>query len=134
MEHLTERLTTQFLFDRATRNEARIVVRHLLTQCPRCATLVRRILVRPPRSGAGSSHPLPFSSGERPREHHPPSQSVYLGTSRGNRAVAPVFFKSRATDSSALSIAGIWNHSPFSLPAGRPALFFLIPFPLRCRS
>lgn len=36
MEHLTERLTTQFLFDRATRDEARSL-RHLLTQYPRYA-------------------------------------------------------------------------------------------------
>ena len=47
MERLTERLTAQFLFGQATRDETRVVVRHLLTQCPRCATLARRILVRP---------------------------------------------------------------------------------------
>jgi hypothetical protein len=47
MEHLTERLATQFLLGRATRDEARAVVRHLLTQCPHCTRLARRILVRP---------------------------------------------------------------------------------------
>ena len=38
MKRLTERLTAHFLSGQATRDEARIVVRHLLTQCLRCAT------------------------------------------------------------------------------------------------
>jgi hypothetical protein len=45
MEHLTKRLTRRFLFGRATKEEVRFVVRHLLTQCPHCAALTRFILL-----------------------------------------------------------------------------------------
>lgn len=48
MENLGELLTAQFLFGLATRVEARVVVRHLLTQSPHCATLARRILASRP--------------------------------------------------------------------------------------
>ena len=69
MEHLIERLTRRFLLGRATREEARFVVRHLLTQCPHCAALTRFILLgeRSPRlissEGGRPFSPPPFPGG-----------------------------------------------------------------------
>jgi hypothetical protein len=76
MEHLTERLARRFLFGRATRDEARIVVRHLLTQCPRCATLARRIPTEEVCASEGyrtSQLMEPGSSAFIARERYSPS-------------------------------------------------------------
>src|SRR4051794_1210028 len=132
MEHLTERLTTQFLFGRATRDEVRAVVRHLLTQCPRCATLARRILVRPPigsrklsssssllgREAARASSSFPERlSGKLPGQQGGCSGLFQIP---GERLVCP---------------ADSWNLEPlFVLSAGREAGPFPHPSPLRSRS
>jgi hypothetical protein len=98
MEHLTERLTAQFLSGQATRDEARVVVRHILTQCPHCATLARRILVRPPKRNQMSIFPsFPTLLGRETARTSPSFPESQAGEIPGHLDRCSAFFKSRAT-------------------------------------
>lgn len=127
MDHLTERLTARFLFGRATGDEARTVVRHLLTQCPHCAILARRLLVKPPISNRVSVSPALSSPSLVGRETA--RISFFPEREPGNtpghpcrRDGIPGLFFLLEDPAGGLPIAWTCSSSSVSLPAGRPAL------------